>query len=988
MPDSLDAADTPTEGTNTSLGGNDILDLGLGSLAKSNSNYKQGSDFHLIFTLREDFLSYLERSTTDIPDLKNNRYCLQPINDEQAGEIIMRPRQGLVSKEVAKQIIAHVTGDDSFELDGVPEIQVDSAILSLYLSRLYEKMKAEGLSSITKELVEAYSDNIIEDFYSDAIRGLSPETVDWLEDTLVNEDGRRDNRDRGTVLREGHLTDGELKRLTDEVKLLRQFSYGGDLRIEFIHDVLCPVVEKRRNSRNEARRIAALSEAADREKRRARKTAIVISLTAVALAAITIGAYIWNQYQYEWEVSEAYYHYETRNGWPVGIGPKLTKADMARTPRYYILSHKGHSGTHHTSVRVGSSNECITEEPMATPFEIGAWGRQKIVLPAVSHLNETLDPEEMNATDSLLMKTHRIDFVANLDGDVDFMTFLDGNSEPLFSAKRYSSAEGDMYLFTRPDGSPQAITSGGADRVRLSTDSLGFVSSVLFYDGQGVEMSESVGNRKVFGYLKTVDPDSSSVAITALNRLKTPLFASGNTLQTDYGKDETREYCKTLQINSEGRTSLTTNFLSAIISPKTVKRYDYSGKEVSETSYYPDAKGNIIQAFVYGDGNDGLLYEYTYDDKGRKIKEAKMYSYDRDTISVMERSFNPKGEIVYYERRTPDGIEELYSKEEVRPGETRTIRGKDGTYVVVTDKIFAPGNTVRTYHDIEGNPINSIVKGQAAHKIETKTLKDGTTEMSFYSFSDGEVRPLDSDSTHFRIIEKKDDKGRLLNYRTFAADGSVLQSMMYFYRNGQLAGRAAMGVDATPVRCPDWEEENFAYYKMYFNTDNNGDYTMLVSVNEREVGSLLYWPEFENYITVEYSNLSGCAVDISSREFSFRSPLFPKVMINNDYSQFVALKESDSRISPRKVGYAHLLDKQNALYKAGLRDGDMLFKTKSLKGVRKVDAVRYTGDGYTTVRIDFGHPLTDEDLEHVHLHELNLSNNELNFFQNNYPEYL
>jgi hypothetical protein len=125
--------------------------------------YIQEDNFRIVFTLREDYLSYLERNATIIPSLKLNRYCLLPINEEQAATIIMDPRPGLVDKDVAILIIQKITGETDFQLDGRPAIFVDSAILSLYLSRLYA-MIPEGEDKITAELVNTFGDNIIQNF--------------------------------------------------------------------------------------------------------------------------------------------------------------------------------------------------------------------------------------------------------------------------------------------------------------------------------------------------------------------------------------------------------------------------------------------------------------------------------------------------------------------------------------------------------------------------------------------------------------------------------------------------------------------------------------------------------------------------------------------------------------------------------------------------------------------------------------------------------
>lgn len=230
------------------------LDLDDGE-AVTSKDYIQSPAYHFVFIIREDFLSYLERYTSYIPVMKSNRYALLPLNEEQAAEIIMRPCPGLVSKGVAELIIQKVTGRKDFTLDGVPEIDVDSAILSLYLSRLYDKRTDGGM--ITAGLVDQFGDNIIKDFYNDSIKGIPGSTVEYLEDVLLTSTGRRNNVSRSDILAHG-VSSTNLSALSDGRggrRLLRVFSYGGDLRVEFIHDILCPVVIERKQQRAEARRL-------------------------------------------------------------------------------------------------------------------------------------------------------------------------------------------------------------------------------------------------------------------------------------------------------------------------------------------------------------------------------------------------------------------------------------------------------------------------------------------------------------------------------------------------------------------------------------------------------------------------------------------------------------------------------------------------------------------------------------------------------------
>lgn len=221
---------------------------------KNSARYLEHPDYHIVFAMREDFLSSLELYASSIPVMKDNRFGLLPINEEQAADIIRLPRKGLVDDEVTKLIIQQVTNRNDFELDGKPEIEVDAAVLSLFLSRLFVK-KTETEQQITSHLVNTYSGHIIYDFYVESItsnedknESLDRNTILLLEDQLLTHEGRRNNVSRSDLIAQG-ITTKELDILINKRKLLRQFNHGNDIRIEYIHDILCPIVKERKKQR-------------------------------------------------------------------------------------------------------------------------------------------------------------------------------------------------------------------------------------------------------------------------------------------------------------------------------------------------------------------------------------------------------------------------------------------------------------------------------------------------------------------------------------------------------------------------------------------------------------------------------------------------------------------------------------------------------------------------------------------------------------------
>lgn len=216
-------------------------------------NYLQEPKYHIVITLREEFLSYLEWYTTNIPLLKHNRYCLKPLSDDQAGIIIMDPLPGLISEDVAVEIICKVTDakPHDFKLgDGIVQLEVDSAMLSLFLSELYKKKDPED-STISIELVREIGDNIISTFYERTISQISVDSAKFLEERLVTKDGRRDSVYEDIVFSNGVTTE-ELNFLKQE-RLIHEFPWNDDLRIEFMHDTLCPIIIERRKEREQKR---------------------------------------------------------------------------------------------------------------------------------------------------------------------------------------------------------------------------------------------------------------------------------------------------------------------------------------------------------------------------------------------------------------------------------------------------------------------------------------------------------------------------------------------------------------------------------------------------------------------------------------------------------------------------------------------------------------------------------------------------------------
>lgn len=241
----INAADGTTKSDSKNINGMVLKIPDISGM--STLNYLKTLDCHLVITLREDYLSCLEQYIRNIPSLKQSKFFLHPINGEEALSIIMKPKPGLISNDVAIKIIATINKDQKIKYQDLKDIQVDSAILSLCLSQLYINKPIQD-DVITSTLVDQFDNRIIDNFYTESIGGIPVEIIEYLEDNLVNDDCKRECLSLHKLKKAG-VPESYINKLTDERKLLRKFNRNGHSMIEYIHDILCPIVDNHKQIR-------------------------------------------------------------------------------------------------------------------------------------------------------------------------------------------------------------------------------------------------------------------------------------------------------------------------------------------------------------------------------------------------------------------------------------------------------------------------------------------------------------------------------------------------------------------------------------------------------------------------------------------------------------------------------------------------------------------------------------------------------------------
>lgn len=232
-------------------------------------DFNSARDFRVVLIMREDFLARLEDYSYDIPILRRNRVGIKRMNGLQAKEVILRPIPDIVSEEVALRIINKVSGrvvknDPSY----LEHLSIDTSLLSLFCSELYDKAVEQKMEAITEQLINQFGENILSSFYDNAMKLVAPSTVEFLETHLLTRSGYRNSMALEDLIENG-ITHEELIKLSAK-RLVRIETSDGTDRVEFTHDILCEIAKQHRDSRIKAK-----------EKRSGKKSTIGFMVEAV-----------------------------------------------------------------------------------------------------------------------------------------------------------------------------------------------------------------------------------------------------------------------------------------------------------------------------------------------------------------------------------------------------------------------------------------------------------------------------------------------------------------------------------------------------------------------------------------------------------------------------------------------------------------------------------------------------------------------------------
>ena len=225
----------------------------LYSLIDDNKLFPEGyhSDtiFRVVVSIREDDLYRLEDCIDDLhlTDFKFNRYRLVQLSESEAHEVVAVPGAGLLpeDEEVKEKVISGIIKLVKEGNDG----NINTLSLSLVCSVLFEKMIRSGRSVIGLEDIYELGPNPLTDFYLSVSDRLPGDAVEFIENRLVDSEGRRN------AVTEKEIGDHfrEWKEFLNGPGRILQRANG---KVEVVHDMLAKAIyevklgrEKKKKSR-------------------------------------------------------------------------------------------------------------------------------------------------------------------------------------------------------------------------------------------------------------------------------------------------------------------------------------------------------------------------------------------------------------------------------------------------------------------------------------------------------------------------------------------------------------------------------------------------------------------------------------------------------------------------------------------------------------------------------------------------------------------
>lgn len=233
---------------------------------KAFPSIKEEKGFKAVFSLRKEFigeLDYWGMQKCFIPSLRDNRYCLKPLTYEGAKKVMAQQKR--FEEHKVDEVLNYFVGQYSQE----PQKTIDEdlpAIPALLLSVVCNSWEKDMNAFVSNETGEigASINIILEKFYDETLdlvvsqltkldNSISPEQcqteLDSILFSLVDNNGKRIRTKSVSDSLNQVDFDKKYKTLLNDYRVIKVIKVDGDDYVELIHDCLCPLIAKRKESK-------------------------------------------------------------------------------------------------------------------------------------------------------------------------------------------------------------------------------------------------------------------------------------------------------------------------------------------------------------------------------------------------------------------------------------------------------------------------------------------------------------------------------------------------------------------------------------------------------------------------------------------------------------------------------------------------------------------------------------------------------------------
>jgi hypothetical protein len=216
--------------------------------------------YRILLSFREDFLPEIKNWEADVPSLLKHWRQLKPMARHQAVEAVSQSGGAVLAPGVAEAIVDFVGNLDEARSEG--DNTIEPVLLNLCCYQLNLRRQQRRSEFIDAELLRHVGQNILQEFYENALAKVPGTVRSFIETQLILGDRYRASYPVRLAIENKFINEAQLADLTGRHRLLRIDQQLGSDRIELIHDRVVSVVRKsrdRRKKNSEIRKIWILA---------------------------------------------------------------------------------------------------------------------------------------------------------------------------------------------------------------------------------------------------------------------------------------------------------------------------------------------------------------------------------------------------------------------------------------------------------------------------------------------------------------------------------------------------------------------------------------------------------------------------------------------------------------------------------------------------------------------------------------------------------